>query len=74
MLSPSQPQDPSSIPHAASYVVGRDAQGHWLAVETHGLGGGLFTSREAAFRYASFETDRRAGAVAVVAEPVTLRL
>ncbi len=74
MLSLSQPQDPSPVPLGASYVVGRDAEGHWLAVETHGLGGGLFTSREAAVRYASFETDRREGAVAVVAEPVTLRL
>lgn len=74
MLSLSQPQDPSPPADGASYVVGRDTEGHWLAVETHGLGGGLFTSREAAFRYACFETDRRKGAVAVVSEPVSLRL
>ncbi len=58
----------------ASFVIGRDADGHWLAVETHGLSGGLFRSREAALRYATFETDHRAGAVHLVNEPVALRL
>lgn len=59
---------------APSFLVGCDRDGRWLAVETHGLGGGLFTSRDAALRYASFETDRRAGAVTVVSEPIALRL
>jgi hypothetical protein len=58
----------------ASFVIGRDAEGHWLAVETHGLSGGLFTSQEAALRYATFETDHRAGAVLLASEPVALRL
>ena len=73
MLSQPQYNDASLAP-VASFVVGRDNEGHWLAVATHGLGGGLFASKEAALRYANFETDRREGAVAVVAEPITLRL
>jgi hypothetical protein len=74
MYSQSQIRARSPLASEASFVVGLDKEGHWLAVETHGLGGGLFTSKEAAIRYASFETGRRAGAVAVVAEPITLRL
>ncbi len=57
-----------------SFLIGRDTEGHWLAVETHGLAGGFFTSQDAALRYASFETDHRKGAIRVVTEPVALRL
>lgn len=49
-----------------SFVVGQDALGHWLAVETHGLGAGTFFTREAALHYARDETGRRPGAVAVL--------
>jgi hypothetical protein len=66
------PEPPSSA--SPSFVIGRDAEGHWLAVETHGLGGGLFRSQDAAFRYATFETDHRFGAVQIVTEAVALRL
>ncbi len=65
--------DPYQAPKTA-FVVGRDGEGHWLAVETHGLGGGLFTNRDAALRYARFETEGREGAVRLVAEPIALRL
>jgi hypothetical protein len=58
----------------ASFVIGRDAEGHWLALETHGLSGGLFRSQEAASRYATFETDHRQGAVQFAQDPVALRL
>ena len=57
-----------------SYMVGRDAEGHWLAVETHGFGGGIFRSEAAALRYAHEETDDRPGAVLVTADPLSLRL
>lgn len=43
-------------------------------METHGHAGGLFQSREAALRYAVFETDHRQGAVHFAAEPLALRL
>ena len=48
------------------YLVGPDAVGHWLAVETHGSGGGIFVTRDAALRYARGETGRREGAVDLV--------
>lgn len=57
-----------------AFVVGRDRDGHWLAVELHGLGGGFFTDQRSALRYASFETDRRDGAVRLASEPIELRL
>lgn len=56
-----------------AYLVGRDDEGHWLAVETHGLGGGLFVTRDAALHYARGETARRPGAVAISMEPIVLR-
>lgn len=58
----------------SDYVVGRDPHGFWVAVEIHGRSGGLFRSREAATDYAAFETGRRADAVRVMSEPVTLRI
>lgn len=74
----SQPDpSPASFPAALagpSYMVGQDAQGHWLAVETHGSGGGFFRSEAAALRYAQDETDDRPGAVLVTAERLSLRL
>ncbi len=55
-----------------SFLVGRDGEGHWLAVETHGLGGGLFRTRDTALHYARDESGRRPGAVRVVEEPIRL--
>lgn len=57
-----------------SYVVGQDGQGRWIALESHGLGGGYFRSREAAFHYAVSQTGRRAGAVRLSAEPLRIAL
>lgn len=54
------------------FLVGRDAEGHWLAVETHGRGGGMFCDRGAALRYAVFETGHRARAVRVTAKTLSL--
>jgi hypothetical protein len=45
-----------------------------VAVETTGMAGGIFTSRDAAVHYAAFETDRRPGAVRFVAEPIELKV
>jgi hypothetical protein len=59
---------------AMAFVIGRDDRGHWLAGEAHGLAGGLFSSREAALRYATAETHHREGAVQLVIEPLALTL
>ena len=50
-------------PLETAYIVGPDRDGRWVAVEIHGLGGGLFRTKEAAEDYAAFETSHRPGAV-----------
>ncbi len=52
---------PARLPLA--FLVGRSAEGHWLAVETHGLGGGIFRTCRDALHYAAAETGRRPDAV-----------
>ena len=56
-----------------AFLIGQDRAGHWLAIETHGLGGGLFASRDAALGYARAETGRRPGAIQIAPQPITLR-
>lgn len=64
----------SSAPAVATpaFLVGQDREGHWLAVETRGRGGGIFTNREAALHYALAETARRPGGIALAPEPIRL--
>jgi hypothetical protein len=58
--------------NAHRFLVGQDGEGHWLAVETHGLGGGIFVTQDAALRYARDETDGRPGAVTLAPRPLAL--
>lgn len=69
-VSPStlRPGAPASPPH--SFVVGQDSQGRWVAVEIHGLGGGLFRSRRDAVHYAAGETPCRPEAVPLSPERI----
>ena len=53
-----------------SYLVGQDREGHWLAVETHGLGGGIFRTRSDAIHFAQFESDHDPDAVRFTSEPL----
>lgn len=57
-----------------SFVVGQDPEGHWVAVETHGLGGGLFRTCADAIHYAAVETRRRPDAVRLATERVVFRM
>ncbi|GBU18348.1 MULTISPECIES: hypothetical protein [Methylobacterium] len=57
-----------------SFLVGRSAQGAWLAVEIHGLGAGIFRTRSDAVAYAAAETGCRREAVPVSEAPLVLRL
>ncbi len=57
---------------APAFLIGHDGHGHWLAVETHGLGGGMFVTQEAALHYARSETSRRPGAIVLSQEPISL--
>ncbi|KQP94108.1 hypothetical protein ASF60_13470 [Methylobacterium sp. Leaf113] len=56
------------------FIVGQDPQGHWVAMEVHGLGGGLFRTRHDALHYATDVTDHRPDAVVVSTDRVELRL
>ncbi|MDQ0470950.1 hypothetical protein [Labrys wisconsinensis] len=56
------------------FLVGQDSAGHWLALETHGLAGGIFRSRDAALHYAMLETSHRPEAVHLTADRVELRI
>ena len=58
----------------SSFLIGRDADGHWLAIETHGRAGGLFKSQDAAERFAAFETARREGAIVFSPDPLHLNM
>ena len=67
-------QHASAVGHAnqVSFLIGQDGEGHWLAVEIHGLGGGIFNSRDKAFQYAREESRRLPGAVRFAEEPIRL--
>ena len=53
-----------------SFIVGQDPKGQWLALETHGLAGGLFKTMRDAIRFATFETDHRPGSVELATAPL----
>ncbi|KMO42190.1 hypothetical protein VQ03_11615 [Methylobacterium tarhaniae] len=61
---------PARLPLA--FLVGRSAEGHWLAVETHGLGGGIFRTCRDALHYAAAETGRRPDAVRLASTTLAL--
>lgn len=63
----------SAAPHAR-FIVGQDPQGRWVAVEVHGLAGGLFRTRRDALHYATDETRRHPDAVQISTDLVELTL
>jgi hypothetical protein len=56
------------------FVVGIDAEGHWIARDRAGLVGGIFISREAAIDFAEFEADHDPNAIEVLPQTVHLTL
>ncbi len=64
----------ASAMQGLDFLVGQDRSDHWLALETHGLAGGIFSTRDAALHYAVFESNHRPDAVRVIAEPVEFRI
>jgi hypothetical protein len=56
----------SSNQEPPSFLVGCDERNCWVAVEVHGLSGGLFTDRDAALKFVWEETGGRTGAVRMV--------
>ncbi len=59
---------------ATRFVVGQDPQGRWVAVEVHGLAGGLFRTRHDAMHYAVDATGHRPDAVSVSMDLIELRI
>ena len=53
-------------PVLREFTICRDRHGHWLAVEAHGLLGGVFLSSNAAERFALREVDGDSERVYVV--------
>lgn len=62
----------ASQPVGPHFEVGRDREGFWIAVETHGRGGGYFASLDAALHYARFTTGREPGGVTLATRPLEL--
>jgi hypothetical protein len=54
------------------FVVGQDEEGHWVAMEANGGGGGLFVNREAAVKYAASEAGRRSNVLTFAKAPVAV--
>ena len=71
-MQPDNQLDAPVEPPPIAFLVGQDGEGHWLAVETHGFGGGLFVSRSGALRYARDESHNAPGAVRLADAPLRL--
>ena len=54
------------------FLVGQDAQGHWVVVESHRRMGALFRSRQDALHFLDLETSRRPDAVEIAKTPLRL--
>jgi hypothetical protein len=61
-------EDPDESQEPLHFVVGRDHSGLWVVTESHGLYGGIFCSKDAALRFAKFETADRRGDCAVTSD------
>ncbi|MFI5015905.1 MAG: hypothetical protein ACHQAY_26525 [Hyphomicrobiales bacterium] len=53
-------------------MVGRDLRRRWTALGANGLAGGVFSSEDAAIRYAQAEAGRLPGAVRLTSAPLEL--
>jgi hypothetical protein len=73
-LNPLHPVSPPAAAAPASYLVGQDGEGHWVAVETGGRAGGIFRTRQDAIRYACVETGCRPDDVRLAVDPIPFRL
>jgi hypothetical protein len=68
-----EPDEPDGNSEPLHFVVGQDCTGMWVVDETHGLYGGIFCSKDAALRFAKFETADRGGDLAMTSERLDFR-
>lgn len=59
-------------PEPLCFILGRDQGGRWIVQETHGLCGGLFASKDAAIRFAKFESADRESVIRLAPDPIEL--
>jgi hypothetical protein len=62
MTQKGDPDDQDAGEDLLHFVVGQDRSGLWVVSETHGLYGGIFCSKDAALRFAKFETAEKSSA------------
>jgi hypothetical protein len=72
-LSGTQREAAALASEPSHFLLGRDHGGHWIVQESRGLCGGLFTSKEAAIRYAKFESADQAGEIRLAPDFVELK-
>jgi hypothetical protein len=65
--------DTAAPSQTLNFVLGRDSGGHWIVLEMRGLYGGIFTTKDAAVRYAKFESADRGGILLITPEPIELK-
>lgn len=61
-------EDPDASDDHMRFLIGQDHSGNWVVTETHGLCGGLFCSKDAAVRFAKFESADRLGSLAITSD------
>ena len=57
-----------------SFTIGQDASGCWVALDSHGIAGGLFRNRDDAIHYAGAEIRNAAGEIRFATGPVAFTL
>jgi hypothetical protein len=57
-----------------TFRIGKNRNGLWVVAEANGASGGIFSSWDAALHYATFEADRRPGAISLSPEPLELNI
>jgi hypothetical protein len=55
------------------FLIGQNAQGHWILAEARRRYGGIFVSREAALKFATSELGIDASLICLSNEPLALR-
>jgi hypothetical protein len=69
-----QKEPPDEERAASLFMIGRNAQGHWVVQDRSGLHGGLFVDRAQALKFALFENGNRPQAVVMVPGTVELNV
>jgi hypothetical protein len=65
-----EPEEPDLSNDPLRFLIGQDRTGNWVVTEIHGLYGGIFCSKDAALRFAKFESAERPGSLAVTSDRV----